>query len=214
MALTGLEIYKLLPQTNCKDCNFPTCLAFAMKLAAKQVELKDCPHVSEESKTKLEAAAAPPIRLIEISGEDGRLEVGNETVLFRHEKTFYHRPGLFVRELDTEDEEALKAKVSQADAFEADYVGISLYLDGFALEAASGDPDAYARAVETVRSATQKPLILIAPEPELAQAGLAACEGTRPLLHAANAENWEAMGEAAHVAGVLGQGVGVVADHA
>ena len=63
MPLTGLEIYKLLPQTNCKECGFPTCLAFAMKLAAKQAELKACPYVSEESKAKLEAASAPPIRL-------------------------------------------------------------------------------------------------------------------------------------------------------
>ncbi|MBM3123304.1 MAG: acetyl-CoA decarbonylase/synthase complex subunit gamma, partial [Chloroflexi bacterium] len=62
MALTGLEIYKLLPQTNCKECSFPTCLAFAMKLAAKQAELRACPYVSEESKAKLEAASAPPIR--------------------------------------------------------------------------------------------------------------------------------------------------------
>jgi len=66
MALTGLEIYKLLPKTNCKDCNFPTCLAFAMKLAAKQAELKDCPHVSEEAKEKLESASAPPIRLVNL----------------------------------------------------------------------------------------------------------------------------------------------------
>ena len=72
MALSGLEIYKLLPQTNCKDCSYPTCLAFAMKLAAKQAELKDCPHVSEEAASKLEAASAPPIRLVEIQGEDGK----------------------------------------------------------------------------------------------------------------------------------------------
>ena len=64
MPLTGLEIYKLLPQTNCKECGLPTCLAFAMKLAAKQAELKACPYVSEASKAKLEAASAPPIRLV------------------------------------------------------------------------------------------------------------------------------------------------------
>ncbi len=91
MALTGLQIYKLLPQTNCKECGFPTCLAFAMKLAAKQAELSACPYVSEEAKAQLDAAAAPPIRLVSVAGPGHRVEVGNETVIFRHEKTFYHR---------------------------------------------------------------------------------------------------------------------------
>jgi len=97
MALTGLQIYKLLPQTNCKECGFPTCLAFAMKLAAKQAELSACPYVSEEAKAQLDAAAAPPIRLVSVEGPGHKVEVGNETVLFRHEKTFYHPPGLFLR---------------------------------------------------------------------------------------------------------------------
>ena len=201
MALTGLEIYKLLPQTNCKDCGFPTCLAFAMKLAAKQAELKACPHVVEASKAKLEAASAPPIRLVEIHGEDGKLAVGNETVLFRHEKTFYHRPGLFVRLKDTSGEQAIKAAVAEADAYLADYVGITLALDGFALEAASGDPAVFAAAVKASRSATKKPLILIAPDPALAKAGLEAAAGTRPLLYAADKANWQAMAEAAKAAG-------------
>ena len=201
MALTGLEIYKLLPQTNCKDCGFPTCLAFAMKLAAKQAELKACPHVVEASKAKLEAASAPPIRLVEVHGGDGKLAVGNETVLFRHEKTFYHRPGLFVHLKDTAGEQAIKSAVAEADAYLADYVGIALALDGFALEAASGDPAVFAAAVKAARSASKKPLILIAPDPALAKAGLEAAAGTRPLLYAADKANWLAMAEAAKAAG-------------
>jgi acetyl-CoA decarbonylase/synthase complex subunit gamma len=85
MALTGLQIYKLLPQTNCKECGFPTCLAFAMKLAAKQAELKACPYVSETSKQQLEAASQPPIRLITLSTDGRKAVAGNEIVLFRHE---------------------------------------------------------------------------------------------------------------------------------
>src|SRR5512136_3480344 len=106
MALSGLEIYKLHPASskdpavkshaNCKECGFPTCLAFAMKLSQKQTELAQCPYVEEEYKVKLEASAAPPIRLIAVSADGRKLEVGNETVLFRHEKTFFHQPGLFV----------------------------------------------------------------------------------------------------------------------
>jgi len=202
MPLTGLEVYKLLPQTNCKECGFPTCLAFAMKLAAKQAELKGCPYVSEESKAKLEAASAPPIRLIQVAGDEQKLEVGNETVLFRHEKTFYHRPGIFLHLRDTEAVEALKGKVAEAEAFQVDYVGIRLGLDGFLIEAASGQEAAFAAAIASVRSASKKPLILMAATPALARAGLQACTGTRPLLHAATAENAAAMAEVAKEAKV------------
>jgi acetyl-CoA decarbonylase/synthase complex subunit gamma len=189
MPLTGLEIYKLLPQTNCKDCGFPTCLAFAMKLAAKQAELKDCPHVSEEAAGKLAAASAPPIRLVELSGGDGKLQVGNETVLFRHEKTFYHKPGLFLRVKASDGADKIKAFVSEASEYQVDYVGITLELDGFAVEADAGDPAAFAEAVAAAQSATQKPLILLATDPALARAGLEAADGKRPLLYAADAEN-------------------------
>ena len=201
MALTGLEIYKLLPQTNCKECSFPTCLAFAMKLAAKQAELKACPYVSEESKAKLEAASAPPIRLVEIAGEEGKLAVGNETVMFRHEKTFYHRPGLFLRLKDSLPLEELKKQAAAADAYKADYVGIPLTLDGFAVEAVGG-PAAFAAAVKAVRSVSKKPLILLASAPEVAKAGLEAAQGVRPLLHAANPGNWQAMADVAKAAKV------------
>src|SRR5512136_792795 len=97
MALSGLEIYKLLPKTNCKECGFPTCLAFAMKLAQKGTELANCPYVSDDAKQALEAAAQPPIRLVAVGAGDRAWEVGNEVALFRHEKTYYHPCGLVVR---------------------------------------------------------------------------------------------------------------------
>ena len=197
MALTGLQIYKLLPQTNCKECSYPTCLAFAMKLAAKQAELSACPYVSEESKAQLEAASAPPIRLVTVAGDGAKIEAGNETVMFRHEKTFYHRPGLFIRVKDIEGTDAIKAKVSQADVYIVDYVGIKLGVDGFAVEAASGDAAQFAAAIGAVRSASQKPLILIAPTPELMAAGAKACDGIKPLLYAADQANWQPMAEIA-----------------
>src|SRR5512141_22563 len=127
MALSGLEIYKLLPGSskdpankahgNCKECGFPTCLAFAMKLAAKQAELSQCRWVSDEAKAKLSAAAAPPIRLITLAADGRKLEVGNETVMFRHEKTFFHPTGLLVRVPDTLSE----AEASALSRSVADY---------------------------------------------------------------------------------------------
>jgi len=115
MALSGIQIYKLLPQTNCKECSFPTCLAFAMKLAAKQVELSACPYVSEESKKQLAESAAPPIRLISLKANGTEVKVGNEVVMFRHEKTLYNKPGLFLR-VKASDLEIAK-KVATADAY-------------------------------------------------------------------------------------------------
>jgi acetyl-CoA decarbonylase/synthase complex subunit gamma len=191
MALSGLQIYKLLPQTNCKECGYPTCLAFAMKLAAKQAELANCPYVSEEAKEQLAAAAAPPVRLVAVEGKGHKVEVGNETVLFRHEKTFFHRPGLFVRVKDTTPVAEIKAAVSAAMGYAVEYVGMRLHLDGVAVEAASGDAATFKAAVAAVLETTDRPLILMAADAALLEAGLQAAEGTRPLLYAATKDNWE-----------------------
>jgi acetyl-CoA decarbonylase/synthase complex subunit gamma len=195
MALTGLEIYKLLPKTNCKDCGFPTCLAFAMKLAAKQAELAACPHVSEEAKTALESAAAPPIRLVSIGDDEHKIEVGNETELFRHNKAFFHMPGLLVRVKDTQPLAEVEDLVGQVDGYSVDYVGMVLSLDGIAVESDSGDPTTFAKYVNAVRGKTKRPLILMANDPEVMKAGLAEVDGTTPLVYAANADNWEAMAD-------------------
>ena len=197
MALTGLQIYKLLPQTNCKECGFPTCLAFAMKLAAKQAELKQCPYVTDQAKTQLEAAAAPPIRLVTVASDGAKVEAGNETVLFRHEKTFFHRPGLFGRLAAEDGPEALRARAAEAGKYSVDYVGIQLGLDGFAVQAAAGDGGGFAEAVAAVRAASPKPLILIAEEAGVMADGVKAAAGLRPLLYAATEANWQAMAELA-----------------
>ena len=197
MALTGLQIYKLLPQTNCKQCGFPTCLAFAMKLAAKQAELKACPYVSETSKAQLEAASQPPVRLITLSSDGRKIAAGNEIVLFRHEKTFYHPTGLFVRVKDTDSADQLAAKAKEYDAFKVDYVGINLHLDGIAIENASGDAGKFAAAVEAVSGVTKMPLILIAKDPAAFEAALGKLTGVVPLLYAADASNFSAMVEVA-----------------
>lgn len=205
MALSGIQIYKLLPggerprnpKANCKECGLPTCLAFAMKLAAKQAELATCPYVSEESKVQLSAAAAPPIRLVKVSSNGHELAVGNETVMFRHEKTFFHRPGLFLRVKDTDGVDAIKAAIAPADAYLVNYVGMDLTLDGFVVEATSGDGATFAAAIQAVREVSQRPLILMSADPAVMEAGLKATEDSTPLIYKATSENWEAMVELA-----------------
>jgi acetyl-CoA decarbonylase/synthase complex subunit gamma len=193
MALSGIQIYKLLPQTNCKDCGFPTCLAFAMKLAAKQAELSACPHVSDESKAQLAESAAPPIRLVTLKADGHEVKAGNETVMFRHEKTFFHKAGLFVRVRDDASADAIKAIVTSADAYSVNYVGMDLTLDGFAVESVTGDPAKFEAAIAAVRAVSQRPLILISQDVNVIQAGLKALDGEKPLIYGANATNWEAM---------------------
>ncbi|MDX1613008.1 MAG: acetyl-CoA decarbonylase/synthase complex subunit gamma [Candidatus Promineifilaceae bacterium] len=197
MALSGIQIYKLLPQTNCKDCGFPTCLAFAMKLAAKQVELSLCPHVSEESQAKLSESAAPPIRLVSLSSNGHEVKAGNEVVLFRHEKTFYHKPGLFVRVRDDETPEAIRAKAAEVDSYLVNYVGIELTFDGFVVEAVSGDQQAFVKAVGSVRSVSDRPLILMSRDPGTIEAALQGLNGEATMIHAADADNWAEMAELA-----------------
>ncbi len=197
MALSGIQIYKMLPQTNCKECGFPTCLAFAMKLAAKQVELSACPYVTEESKKQLAESAAPPIRLVTLKAGT-EVKAGNEVVLFRHEKTFYNKPGLFVRVKASDPD--LAKKVAQADAYKVNYVGMDFSIDGFAVEA---DSD-LAAAVKTVRTATKRPLILIGKDAAVLDSALGmlsssstAGQTETALIYAADSSNYESLADVA-----------------
>ena len=190
MALSGIQIYKLLPQTNCKECGFPTCLAFAMKLAAKQVELDNCPYVSEESREQLAESAAPPVRLVTVSANGREVKSGNEIVLFRHEKTFYNPCGLFIRLYDDQPLDEIKARAEEAAAYSVEYVGMTLTIDGFAVEA-TGDGDRFAAAVGGVLETAKLPLVLIASDPAVMEKGLEAAKGTRPLIYGATAESWQ-----------------------
>jgi acetyl-CoA decarbonylase/synthase complex subunit gamma len=193
MAMSGLQIYKLLPKTNCKDCGFPTCLAFAMKLAAQQVELGDCPHVSDEATEALSAASAPPIRLIKVGTGDRAFQVGNETVMYRHEKTFFNKPGLALRVKDTEDAEAIAAKVEMVNNYCVERVGIDMTFNAVAIENASGDAGTFASTVAAVRAKTDLPFVLISDNADALKAALDKEGGHQPVLHAATIDNWEAM---------------------
>ena len=190
MALSGMQIYKLLPQTNCKDCGFPTCLAFAMKLAAKQVELAACPHVSEEAKEKLSAAAQPPVRPLAVKANGHQVAGGNETVLFRHEKKFFTPPGLFVRVYDNEPLETIQERVKAVENYVVEYVGMELNMGGIAVQANGGD---FAAAVRAVREVSHLPVILMADVDDL-RAGLAELDDNEvPLLYGATVQNWREM---------------------
>lgn len=191
MALKALDIFKLLPKTNCKKCGCPTCLAFAMKLAQKQASLDQCPDVSEASKVELAGASAPPIRLVTVGAGAGKLEIGNETVMFRHEESFYHPAGVGVIVMDTLDDSALKARVEQIRKLQFVRVGIELHANVVAVVNASGKADPFAKAVQAV-SALDLPMVLMSSEAAHLDPVLVKCADKKPLIHAATAANVDA----------------------
>jgi acetyl-CoA decarbonylase/synthase complex subunit gamma len=162
-----------------------------MKLAAKQVELDSCPYVSDESREQLAESAAPPVRLVTVSADGREVKAGNEIVLFRHEKTFYNPCGLFIRLYDDQPLDDIRASVAEAANYSVEYVGMSLTIDGFAVES-TGDGEAFGAAVAAVLETAQLPLLLIASDADVMEKGLSAAEGTKPLVYGATAETWEA----------------------
>src|SRR3972149_10276671 len=123
MALTGIQIFMLLPKTNCKECGVPTCLAFAMNLAAGKAELSRCPDVSEEAKAQLQEASAPPIRPVTIGTGARALKIGGETVMFGHEKRFENPPGLAILIKDTMADADVNARLERFKTLQYDRVG-------------------------------------------------------------------------------------------
>lgn len=192
MALSGLDIYKLLPKTNCKKCGMPTCLAFAMKLASKQVSLDQCPDVSAESRTALSEASEPPIKLVQVGvGEETKVEIGNETVMFRHEESFYHPSGVAIRVGDDLSAQDLKARIDKINGLKFERVGTKIHVDMIAVNNVSGDAVKFAETVKAVDAESGLPLLLISEDTDSLLAGMKSIPGKRPLVHAATKDNWE-----------------------
>jgi acetyl-CoA decarbonylase/synthase complex subunit gamma len=193
MALTGIQIYKLLPQTNCGECGVPTCLAFAMSLAAGKAELAACPHVSEEAKAELADAAAPPIRVVEIGTGERKLKIGGETVLFRHEKTFLNQTGIAVLVTDEMSDEEVGGRLERFNTLEYERVGLTLRADLVAVKSASGDAGKFEALTSRVKNETEAGIILMTEDGSVMEAGLKACADRKPLMYGANKENADAM---------------------
>ncbi len=191
MALKALDIFKLLPKTNCKKCGSPTCLAFAMKLAQKQTTLDQCPDVTEEAKAALDGAAAPPIRLVTVGTGADKLEIGNETVMFRHDETFHHPPGIGTIIPDDLDADALAARIEAIGKLKFIRVGMEIKSNVVAVENVSGDADAFARTATAVNE-MGLPVVLMSANAETIGKALESCAAAKPLIHAANEQNWEA----------------------
>ncbi|HUU76584.1 MAG TPA: acetyl-CoA decarbonylase/synthase complex subunit gamma [Methanoregulaceae archaeon] len=193
MALKALDIYKLLPKKNCKECGDPTCLTFAMKLASGKGELEKCPYLDENAQKILGASTKPPIQRVRIGVGERSFIVGDEFVQFRHDKTFYHQPGIMVLISDLWPADTIKEVVAEVRDSVLVRIGTDLRINGVAIKDDSGSAEKFAGAVETVESTADLPEVLIAQSPEIIEAGLAHCGNYRPLIHAATNENYREM---------------------
>jgi len=200
MALTGIEIFKLLPKTNCGQCGVPTCLAFAMALAAGKAELAKCPQVSEEAKAKLSQAAAPPILPVTIGAGEKALKIGGETVMFRHEKRFENPPGIAILISDAMSDAEIDARLKKAREMTYERVGLTLGSNLVALKAESGDPAKFAALAGKAKVGDAN-IILMSDKADILAAGLKACAEKKPLLYAATKDNADAVAALAKESG-------------
>ncbi len=197
MALSGLDIYKLLPKTNCRECGFVTCLAFAMQLAKKAVAIDKCPYLSAEAKKALESSSQPAIRLVTVGVGENRLEIGNETVLFRHEEKFHRPCGLgFIIEDSISDSE-IKQKIAHINQLKFERVGQQLNVNLIAIRQAK-DKKRFVEAVSLAANNTGLSLVLMSNDAEAVREALALTKDKKPLVYAITAENIQQFSKIAH----------------
>ena len=194
MALTGIQIFKLLPKTNCKECGVPTCLAFAMNLASGKAELDSCPYVSDDARAQLSEASAPPIRPVVVGAGVRKATTGGETVQYRHEKTFFN-PTLLAAQVGSDIAAAdLEAKLKDWNAFQFERVGFNLRPELVAVKDVGGDAAAFAAVAKQVAETSEFNLILMSEDADVMKAGVEVCAFKRPLMYGATDANADAMG--------------------
>ena len=197
MALKGLDIFKMSPKKNCKECGSPTCMAFCMKVAQGAVSIDKCPYFSEEAKASLNEATAPAMKTISV----GEHKLGGETVLFRHEKTLVSKNLYAVSVCTCMDEATVDAKLADAAKVDYERIGERMYVEFIQVANNQADPAVYANLVKKA-AATGRSLVLECWDVECAKAALEVC-GTDVILDGATPSNWEAMNELATAKGVV-----------
>ena len=199
MALKGLDIFKLSPKKNCKECGSPTCMAFCMKVAQGAVPLDKCPYFSPDAIATLSEATAPPMKTLTVGSD---IKLGGETVLFRHEKTFVSRNRFAVPVCTCMDDAKADEKLADLQKVDYERIGEREYVEFVLVHCAEDSSDKWEDLVKKAM-ATNRTLILDCECVECAKKALALCKDGKPILNGANAENYEAMSAAATEAGVV-----------
>lgn len=199
--ISPIDVYKLLPRTNCAECGEANCMAFATRLVNGELLLVDCPplHIQEfqSSREKLERLLAPPVRTVTIGTGEHAINIGGKYVLQRHDFTYHNPTPIAIDVHDLMPEAELLDRIRQIEQFAYNYIGRTLTLNAIAVRSVSGDPTKFGNAVRTITGASRYPLILCALDPEVMAAGLAEAKERRPLIYAATETNWMAMADLA-----------------
>ena len=203
MALSGIQIFKMLPKKNCKECGCPTCMAFSMKVAQGALKIEQCPHVSSEALEALSEATAPPMKTIKVGTGEGEYTLGGETVLYRHEKTYVNKTRYAVSLCSCMDDATIDAKIAAIPAVDYERIGERMHLEMIYVNyGAEAGADKYLELVKKA-VATGKTLVLGCDDVEVAKAALEIAKAGKPILNGANASNYEAMNAVATEAGVV-----------
>ena len=194
MALTGMGIYKNLPKSNCKECGFPTCLAFAMQVAAKQKALTDCPKLSDDAKDAFADASAPPMKRVHIGPEgDAGLNIGQETSMFRHEDKFQNAPAFAGKIPAALSDDDARARLEQINTAVFTRIGEEVAMRMAAVEVEGLTPEAAAGRAKALADASRVPLLLMGSDPAVLGAAASAIADKRPLIYRATGDNAAAL---------------------
>ena len=202
MAVKGLDIFKLSPKTNCKECGSPTCMAFCMKVAQGAISIDKCPHMSAEAIALLSEATAPPMKSLEVGAGDNVHKLGGETVLFRHEKTLVSKNLFAVPVCTGMDDATVDAKLADMAKIDYERIGERMTVEFVYVNYGGEGADKYVALVKKA-AAANRALILNCADADVAKAALAECKDGKPILVGANKDNWEAMNAVATEAGVV-----------
>ena len=202
MAVKGLDIFKLSPKTNCKECGSPTCMAFCMKVAQGAISIDKCPHMSAEAIALLSEATAPPMKSLEVGAGDNVHKLGGETVLFRHEKTLVSKNLFAVPVCTGMDDATVDAKLADMGKIDYERIGERMTVEFVYVNYNGEGADKYVALVKKA-AAANRALILNCADADVAKAALAECKDGKPILVGANKDNWEAMNAVATEAGVV-----------
>jgi acetyl-CoA decarbonylase/synthase complex subunit gamma len=199
--LSPIDIYKLLPKTNCKECGEENCMAFATKLVNREVILEKCKPLLtkeyEKSYAQLKDMLKPPVREVTIGAGANFLKIGGKLVMYRHEFTYSNPTAFAIDVTDEMADEEIMNRVNKTAGFKFEYIGQTLKLDMIAIRSTSNDPDKFKATVKKVAENTSLPLILCSLQPIVLEAGLMAVPKARPLLYAATKDNWKEIAELA-----------------
>jgi acetyl-CoA decarbonylase/synthase complex subunit gamma len=199
--LSPIDVYKLLPRTNCKECGEENCMAFATKVVNREVPIEKCPPLLTKefakSYSQLKEMLKPAVKEIVIGAGDSAVKVGGKLVMYRHELTYFNPTAIAVDMTDEMAEEEILSRIKRTEQFKFEYIGQILKLDMMAVRSTSNNPEKFRATVKKVAENTSLPLILCSLNPNVLKAGLDTVPKARPLLYAATKENWREMAELA-----------------